>query len=443
MTLAKRSRRIGWIVKPIYLAILASLMLCACRSEPVKFNVTSGDDAGFILPVAIVSLGGAEYLIANYDHVSILNTAIGSINRIIPDNIDYLNEFVPTSFAFDARSGRLLIANYTANNVIVATVDILHRSMHFDKLIGDEQTVSPEGVAISGDIVAVANYDGNSIQFFDQRRVQPNSICNVPVRQAHGVAFLGRYAYGTSLSDSTLIKIDPQTCSIVLKVGENGWGARQFLWPTSVAVWDDHSIVVSDAQTGLISVYDAETLGFVKSFGGNEPGQSALNMPYGLSVHGGDVFVTSTFGNGIARFKKASGAMVEKWGASENWAAIQDGSRYSLNSESRKGKVDTHTVVTIDGSCFHPGYAELVACDEDKNNIQMPEVSGSEMYFIQVAHNGDKMLIFSPQCSTALLITDGVWSSRREVDLGFDHWLVDGRVVGPQGDFRISATARN
>jgi hypothetical protein len=250
------------------------------------------------------------------------------------------------------------------------------------------------------------------------------------------VTFLAGFAYATSLGDHSLIKIDPKACAIVSKVGRGGWGPGRFLWPTSVAVWDKHAIAVSDAHTGLISIYNADTLEFIRDFGGNGPGQNGLNMLYGLAVVDRSVFVTSTFGNRIDRFDKATGEVVETWAKEEEWKTIEDGYPYSINREVRKAYVNKHAVLTINGSCYHPGYAALVSCDGGVG-IKLPPLHGSYMYFIQFAEDGDRILIFSPQCPTALLVRKGDWLGKQEVNIGLDHWLIHGKAVGPSGPVQI------
>jgi hypothetical protein len=418
----------------VFLAVILSVLLCACDRD-IKENILSGDDAGYAQAVGIAAVDDNHYLLANYDHVAILDRAAGSIKRVVPDNPEFLNKFVPTSFAVDHESGRVFIANYTGNNAIVATIDIAASSMHFERLIGDEHTVSPEGIAVSGGLVAVANYDGNNVEFFDAHH--DRAMCEIPVRYAHGVALLGGFAYATSLGDRSLIEIDPQTCKVVSKVGRRGWGPGRFLWPTSVAVWNNNAIAVSDAHTGMISVFDAETLGFIKEFGGNGPGQNELNMPYGLAVTGSSVFATSTFGYRIDRFDKLTGELVEGWAKEAQWGFLKNGNPYSLNREDRDAYADDQASVTIDGACYHPGYAELVSCNGGAD-LSLPALNGSYMYFIQIAHDDDRVLIFSPQCPFAILVDKGVWSARREITIGVDHWLIDGRVVGPSGPLQMN-----
>jgi hypothetical protein len=438
-------RDMGDVALRVLIVVAVASGVAACSppwvSERAKAHLFSGNAANFETPVAIMNVGGNDYVLANYDDVALFDKSTGTITRINIDNPEFVKEFVPTSFAADPVRGELLIANYLANNVIVATLDKTNRKLHFDRLIGDENTVSPEGVAASGDLVAVANYGGDNVEFFDRGNANSAAICVISVRQAHGVAFLGDFAYATSLEDRRLVKIDPRTCAIAARIGESGWKPKQFLWPTQVAVWDNESIAVTDAHTGLISVYSAKTLDFIKSFGGNGPGRNELNMPYGLAVGGSDLFVTSTFGNRIVRFDKATGLPLDFWSQAPVWEALADGSPFTLIDEGRSGYIDTHTSIAVDGACFHPGYAELESCNGGRN-IALPPMYDINMYFIQVAHEGDQTLIFSPQCPIALLVGAGGWAEKNMIYLGIDHWLIDGQAVGPDGvAFRIGAAA--
>jgi hypothetical protein len=139
------------------------------------------------------------------------------------------------------------------------------------------------------------------------------------------------------------------------------------------------------------------------------------------------------------RFDKASGRATDSWSAAPAWEKVADGSPYTLNHEGRDGYIDTHATVTLDGACYHPSYGELQACNGGEN-VELPPLNEIYMYFIQVAREGDRTLIFSPQCPTALLFEAGGWAKRREVPIGIDHWLIDGRAVGPDGvAFAVSA----
>ena len=422
------------------MALAAAAGACSAgeKSHPVIAHIwtgsaaRSGNATGFQKPVAIANVGGDDFVLANYSEVALFNTSTGTIDKIDVDNPEIVKEFVPTSLAIDRAHGKLLIANYLSNNVIVASLDIAKRRLRLERLIGDEHTISPEGVAISGDMVGVANYDGGNVQFFDQSKPDSAAVCTVPVPEARGVTFQGDLAYATSLQDRSLLKIDPKICAVLARVGATGWEPKQFLWPTQVASWDARSVAVTDAHTGLISVYDVKTLEFVKSFGGNGPGQNELNMPYALAVGASDLLVASTFGDRILRFDKATGRPTESWSLAPAWEKLADGSPYTLNHEGRDGYVDTHTTVTVDGACYHPGYDELQACSAG-DNIELSASPDQEMYFLQVARFGDQTLIFSPHIPIAVLFGAGGWATRREVPIGIDHWLIDGRVVGPDG----------
>ncbi len=198
----------------VVIALASAVAACspARKPEPIAEHIFSGNTDGFETPVAITNVGGDDYVLADYIDVFLFEKSTGTINKVHFDNPESVKKFVPTSFAVDPVRGELLIANYLANNVIVASLDKTNRQLHFDRLIGDERTISPEGVAVSGDLVAVANYDGDNVQFFDQGKANSAAFCTISVRQAHGVAFLGDFAYATSLQDDRLLKIDPRTC---------------------------------------------------------------------------------------------------------------------------------------------------------------------------------------------------------------------------------------
>jgi hypothetical protein len=282
-----------------------------------------------------------------------------------------------------------------------------------------------------------------NVQVFQHEGEGWSTRCTVPISQAHRVAFHGRYVYATSLTDRQIVKIDPDRCIELARVGGAGWNPGQFLWPTSVAPWDDKSVVVTDAHTGMITIIDADSLSVGRRFGGNGPGITGLNMSYGIFVEAKDALVTDSFGSRVVAFDKTSGEMTEIWSAKPLWqTAPTDLRRASLDAEHRDYYTRKDVSVTIGGQCYHPDYARLAACDDPMRGLTIHRVGGIFLYMIEAMRAEHGVLVFSPSAPWALYYNDKDLEHPSQLRIGWDHWLVDGRVVGPDGVLDLAKLLR-
>jgi hypothetical protein len=378
--------------------------------------------------VSVIRVSDCIYLIADYARVYLFDRAAGSLAPMSVDMGDLPSgKWVPTGLAVEDAS-HILIASYLGNSVLRARVDLAAAKLTIEGEIGDADTISPENVSSEGATIAVANYDGGSIQIFD-RNAEHKARCTVPLKQAHGVVAIGPFVIATSLLDRTVVKIDLASCAILGKTGSEGWGAGQFLWPTSIGRWDDGRIAVTDAHTGLLSIFDASTLAFERRFGGNGPGENGLNMPYGFDASGPDALMLSTFGQRILIFGR-DGTLTESWGLKPAWRDLRDGSAYFLSREQRSPYERRDVEITIGGKCYHPSYWQLASCDGGQNIAV--SFGASQAYFLEALAVPEGTLVFSPQTALALVYPNG-GGPPKIPQIGFDHWLVDGQVVGPEG----------
>jgi len=387
------------------------------------------------MPVAITGVGGADYLIADYVHVFLFNAHSGSLKLLQIDMGGIISKFEPTAFAIDAENDRIFIANYHGNNILIGRLDKERNSLKIVGELGDANTVSPEGVVFNGSLLATANYDGSNVQVFEPSGEGWSTRCDIPVKQAHGIAFLGRYIYARSLWYRQVIRIDPESCAVVGRTGGRGWKRGQYLWPTFIAPWDDKSIAITDAHTGMISVVDARTLSVTRTFGGNGPGLDGLNMPYAISVEGENVLVTNTFGSRIVAFNKESGGMTDVWAAKPIWPGVAYEYRYSIAAERRNTYGTRNDIsIKIGGECYHPGYAEMVKCEDRHQSISVGPFNGIYNYMIEAVRTEHGVFLFSSNSPWSLYYDSADDPEHpRQVLLGRDHWLVDGRVIGPDG----------
>ena len=147
---------------------------------------------------------------------------------------------VPYYIAFHA-SGDMLVTSYGDNCVYLYDSSGRRKATIGESGRGDVEFSGPSGIAISGDIVYVAD------------------------RGTHRV--LSFTISGTFLSN----------------FGSYGSGRGQFVDPIDVAVSSDNLIYVTDNRNNRIQVFRSNGI-FCHSISGNVPGQAAFNGPWGVAI---------------------------------------------------------------------------------------------------------------------------------------------------------------
>jgi hypothetical protein len=403
-------------------------------------------------PVAIVPLGNGRYITANYSHLSIVDLNRARVTTMAVEWKTTPGTFVPTGLAYDPISRELFIANYIGNNILQGEVDGADHKVAILGVIGKGAVVSPEGVSFDRQrqLLASAQYDGNSVTLFQRSVGLWQLKCMVAVPQAHGIALSGRYMFATSLANRELLKINIETCAVEARTGSLGWDASagQFMWPVAVQLLSNGMIAVSDAHTGHVSIVDPDTMAVHAVFGDNRPGFGGLNMPYGFAeANRGKVIVLSTIGSRMIEFE-GDGRPIRSYSLADIWRdddAVPDD--VALGPPSWENYIEIDPTVTLLDECFFGGYAQLVSCTGKKNWIlPRPEddifSGGGYFYFSKVAQTGDGIVIVSPQNAVALYIAateDAILLIPTWV--GLDSWMDRDRVRRPPGDLSIAVLA--
>jgi DNA-binding beta-propeller fold protein YncE len=249
-----------------------------------------------MIPVSAARIDGDRFLVCNYSAVQEVNVRTGAVRPVTP-SAD-VTGWCPTGLCVWGENGTVFVANYTSHDVLEMRLaedrlELVRRYTH-------PTMVSPENVDVSPDgrLVAVADYDGDSVLLF---RRDGELAWSQPVGYAHGVAFGPDGVVATGLRDRTvtLFSLDGE---VRRRVGSFGFGAGKYLWPTSIAFADDR-YYVSDAHTGRVTVLDRD-LKLVDWFGGNGPGAARFNMPYGVTIMGAELLVCDTFKNRLLRLER-------------------------------------------------------------------------------------------------------------------------------------------
>lgn len=419
---------------------------------------SSRKDMGvFSTPVAIHQIKPGVFLIADYKSVYKFDSTDGELTKLEIVISGFETKFVPTAFASHP-DGRIFLANYLGNNVLQGEIDESESKLVFNKQIGDSRTLSPEGVDVFESYLAVANYDGGNVQLFAEGPGgELKKYCELPIPYAHGVAFADSHLFVSGLQERKIFKIDYRTCEVVAMISTMGWTAGRLMWPTGISKFDDRSILVSDAHTGLLLVFDTRTMALKRTYGGNGPGKNGLNMPYTAILANGDIWVTSTFGRRLFRIDANSGKS-KTWDIDESnrWVFEAPESSF-LNRHLYKGYERLDGDFYVNGRCFRPSYTKIVSCTnllerKVSNNtikdalqtsksfevpISLPYIS----YFVQISKVGSKFLMSSPQSPVAYLFSDPA-EEGEPIEVGFDRWVIYGRLYGPSGSVDLAKSRR-
>lgn len=266
------------------------------RRENVTGNSKSSNA---IVSVAKYSKDG--YLMTDYQNIYWYDDAKKHLTILKSDFSIFKKEgkncfYQPTGVAVDAEK-KVYIANYRGNNVLQGRLDLAKKSITWERDYRSKHSISPENVTVdlARKRVYSANYDGGTISAFDA--VSGKELWAAPVPQAHGVVFDQDYVYAVGLDKRNIVKIDSNTGKIVLESGGMGWNPvkQQFMWPVTVDILNDDTLIVADAQNGFISLADKKTLQVKSFFGGNGMGHRYFNYPYTAKVLDDEVWISSAF----------------------------------------------------------------------------------------------------------------------------------------------------
>ena len=207
------------------------------------------------------------------------------------------NRFYQPAGIAVAENGKVYIANGQGNNVLQGQFDPGKKTIVLEREYRGELCRGPKNVAVDlpRKMLFSANHDSGTITAFDL--VSGRELWAAPVPQAQGVTFDENYVYATGSGKHNLVKIELKNGKIVQEIGRSGWNAarRQFLRPVMQDRCNDDTLIVTDADTGFISLIDKKTLQVKKFFGGNGCGRRYFNYPHVAKVLGDEIWISSAF----------------------------------------------------------------------------------------------------------------------------------------------------
>lgn len=259
-------------------------------------------------------------LIARYSSgMHLLNLKTGEMSEIKPENLESCkvlggdgtsaNKKVwnPTGLYFDSHTKMLYVANYTGHNILVGNITD-KGTFAVEKMIVAEGLTSPENIAVNetGNRIAVADYDGNSIFLFDKDGIV---LWQRDMPLAHGVEISDSSVYGTSLGNREIVQFD-YSGNEIRRVGHcANSGINAYMWPTSLE-FHKGKLIVTDAHTGRLTVLN-EKLEYETALGSNGPYVTNFNYPYAAIVIGNRLYVADTFANRILEMDMEGNLLIQ------------------------------------------------------------------------------------------------------------------------------------
>lgn len=395
--------------------------------------------------VSVTKLHTDKLIIATYEKLYLLNTKNNVLKELPPrgfsvgrHQLPNQPHYVPTGVYYSHWHRKLFVANYHANNIVAFDVDMANDEITFAYSISSERTISPENVFVSADgkYLVSANYDGNSVVLFEYQRGSWAERWSFELAQAHGVAIEGDYVFATGLVDRRLVKISIETGKAEKSVGSIGWEPRkaQFLWPTSVFPFDKGRVVVSDAHTGFVSIFNSDTLSYVTHFGGNGPSYRFFNMPYFAMADDESLIILSTFQKRVLILDKHSRVLIKHFTENPSDWSVFWHTRKELQSFG--GGWDVYIwkdgpTLNLFGRTLRFGFGGFSSAR--LQHIESFLSGTSYLYFVDAIGLPHGFFVFSPMAAQAYVLTIEPPYLLIPVHIGMDVWRVGNRLIGPTG----------
>lgn len=415
-------------------------------SFPVEVDAASKNNY-----VSIAPLANEKYVLANYANLILLDRKEASLCKLsAQDNAGVAIQsksgdatlYNPTG-VYTGPDGRVFVANYKADNILVGRVDVANCTFVVESTFSAPETKGPENVVVDkeSDLLISANYDSGTVVAFKLDSGEKVWVASVP--QAHGVTVSGGKVYATGLTERKIYELDRQSGAILRSKGSIGWDpmAAQYMWPTSIYPLANGNIIVSDPQSGYVSVLDPKTLDVLHYTGGNGPAQNLLNYPYAAVPNGKELIVLSSMRGSILFLNQKNMDVAEKfsfakehWPGSSavlpvfggDWSNYEDMSGFSMKLAGRDYRLGFGNLHPLEGGAV----------------FKVPDISSlfnpsNYIYFMQGYSAGNVGLMFSSSTWTLLATVSkpGNPDILLPKFISIDSWKVgDNLVSGSRGD---------
>jgi hypothetical protein len=395
-----------------------------------------------LLNVATLSpIDGDRYFAGNFVDILVVDFQSRTISVLTPGNA----KIQPAGIHYARKACLLFSANYLLNTVSIFKFDGTSLGHVFD-IAG---LTSPEGVYFdeSTGMLAVAEFDGHRVSVWRLETHNAALVWTKELAYAHGVTIMDGCVYATGLLDRQVRTYDLRCGKELAAFGRMGWEPEklEFLWPTSLAPDGRGNLVVSDAETGWVSIINPATRKLIAKIGGAGPGVGRLSQPYSAVVVEDRIALVSTKDQRfiLLDYPSLCGRLslvrsTERWKHFRNEVPPfrADPGDYSWSAGPRIGLFGRRFLI-YSSALMHEGGRRLIVLGQASQAINGRPLYKQLQY---VSHDGAGVF-FSPYSPDGLTMTKGVREAvyavdfpaniDREVGEAFNCWAIDDRIVCP------------
>jgi|GEM_PF-3416513 len=405
--------------------------------------------------VSITDIGEGRFAISNYKNIFIFDRAdsLVCVVSVLYDSAIKNQVKAAHGFPFDSNSGvnptgvffaknnKLYVANYKINNILEGSLDVGRCEFHVEHEYSSPSSLGPENVWVdeNSNLLFSANYDAGTVAAFNVDTKQEVWVADVP--QAHGVSVSNGKVYATGLTERKIYKINISNGEIIQEKGGLGWRPMnsEFMWPTSIHPFSSDEMIVADAQSGFISIVDAESLDTIYYTGGNGPSGNLFNYPYAATRFGDEIAVMQSQRKGIAFVSRKDFRVSENFYFMENKWPEQPVEELVFGKEWEGYQDFSGNNVKVMGDIYRLGFGNLHAMN-GRHVMKMPDVGtlfndSAYVYFLQAHHDDDLSLLLSSSSKAlygVVRMRDGI-NVLVPKQISVDSWLVGGGVISEGG----------
>ncbi|WP_165671192.1 YncE family protein [Metapseudomonas otitidis] len=409
--------------------------------------------------VSAAPVGGGRFVVANYVNLFMFDRASGDVCRLSAkdssgaeisaslssDGQSFKSDTIYNPTGVFAHGNKVFVANYKANNILVGTLQADSCSFVVESAFASGNTKGPENVAVDekAGLMFSANYDSGTVVAFDL--ITKAEVWSSSIPQAHGVAVSNGRLFATGLTERKIYELDIKTGKTVRSKGGLGWlpMASQYMWPTSIYPLDDNRLVLSDPQSGYVSVVEISSLDVVRYTGGNGPSDELFNYPYAAIPVGDELMVLSSMRGDILFLDASNMSVIERFSFSpqRRWPKNMSGSEVPVFGRGWDGYIDNSgQSITISGAEYKAGFGNFYPVKPSGSVLSVPDSGGllnpgAYIYFIQAYSLSGVDLFFSSSSSTLFGIfrEEGYPEFMMPIAIDLDSWVVNGFLISGSG----------
>lgn len=303
------------IILAVLLSLTAQLSLAQGRGEPLAQPVPAAPaDGSLTVSVSTTPAGGEDFWLTAAAAPFALGQARTPTGRF----------YQPRDIEVDA-DGNLYIPNHRGHFIVKLNSSYQRIGTIGSAGSGNGQIRQPNQIAIYGTLLYVPENHNNRVSVFSTdgafvRTIGSAGTGDGQFDSPQGVAVDGDGNVYVSDTFNHRIQVFNGNGVYLRQWGTMGSSTGQFLYPTHVTFDDNDNLYVADSNNSRIQVFDKQGT-FIRQLGAPGSGPGQLNIPVGLDIAGGYLYISDTFNNRVQKWT-LNGQYVAQWTAGEGGAPL-------------------------------------------------------------------------------------------------------------------------